>query len=342
MSELEVTAPAPTPEPTTISAAVDAASRDDFSAFDAAESAKARGETVARVEVKPDAPVTPAEPERTLSKRQEAANDRTRAAVEQATADLRAENARLKALTEAAPRREEPAAPPAQKTPEWKRYMAMPEAPKLAEFDSVEEHAIAAALFITDIRDQERQADARGRETDAQRAKFLDDSGQQYADRLIKAKEADPDIVSKIDPQILHALPASALPAGQAPKLANLIADTGLFSEDPAGLYAYLSANPDELRRIGALPTAQHAQRALAQLDGRLSAGRVPTTPAAVSSPAASAARPSTITAAPPPVQTPAKTGVTTNPMASALANDDFAAFNRIDQADRTARRGHA
>lgn len=341
MSEIEVTAPAPTPEPTTISAAVDAASRDDFAAFDAAHLSEKRGDTAARVEVKPDAPAPPAEPERTLSKRQEAANDRTRAAVEQATADLRAELDRVKAQL-AAPKTTEPAAPPAQKTPEYRRYLAMPEAPKLADFESVEEHAAAMSFFVAKTMRAEELADAQHRDTDAQRAKFLDDSGQQYADRLIKAKEADPDIVSKIDPQILHALPVSALPDGAPRKVSNLIAETGLFSEDPAGFYAYLSANPDELRRIAAMPSEAHAQRALAQLDGRLSAGRASAAPAAVSSTAATAARPSTITAAPPPVQSPAKTGVTSDPKASALARDDFAAFDRIDQAERASRRGHA
>lgn len=341
MSEIEIAAPAPTPEPTTISAAVDAASRDDFAAFDAAHLSEKRGETAPRVEVKPAAP---AEPERTLSKRQEAANDRTRAAVEQATADLRAENARLKALTEsAAPRREEPAAPPIQKTPEWKRYMAMPDAPKLAEFDSVEEHAIAAALFINETRDRERSADASARHTDEQRAKFLTEHGQQYGDRLQKAKEADPDIASKIAPPLLQARPLSALAPTDARTFANCVAETALFSEDPAGLYVYLTAHPEEATKIASAQTEQQALHALARLDGRLTAGRVPATPAAVPSPAAeTVARPSTITAAPPPVQTPAKTGVSTDPKASALARDDFAAFDRIDQQERAARRGHA
>jgi hypothetical protein len=100
----------------------------------------------------------PAQPEpKPISKRQEATNDAIRRAAEAATAQLRDENARLQAEL-AKHRPAEPAAPaqPATDTPAWKRYAAMPDAPKLEEFDSVPEFSAAMSLFIQDTRESER------------------------------------------------------------------------------------------------------------------------------------------------------------------------------------------
>lgn len=349
MAEIETPAPAPseTPAPT-ISAGMDAASKGDFSAFDAAEVSAKRGTPLPRVEApvieKPVAGAVPVE--RTVSKRQEAINDRTRTAVEQATADLQAENARLKAqlATPPAPRVEPvPVEPPVvAKTPEYKRYMAMPDAPKLADFESVEEHAFAATLFINRTVYAEQQADARSRQHDETRAKFLNDRGQEYGDRLRQAAEADPAVRTKIDPAIMAARPISGLAAGDVPTFANAIAETGLFSPNPAALYVYLTEHREDAERIAALPTQEHCLRALAQLDGQLnprpSAVAAPTEP----SPAARAAVPSTITAAPSPVHTVTKAGSSADPKAAALARGDFDTFNKLELAKETARRGHA
>lgn len=337
--------------PVTISATLDAASRGDFSAFDTASTAAQRGKPLPSVEATepPPAPAAPAE--RTLSKRQEEANNRTRAAVDAATADLRAELDRVKAQLSAPPARpvEQPAAPAAPAAPtvaEWKRLASLPDAPKLADFESVEEHTAAMSFFIATTIRSEEQATARERQTDESRAKFLTERGQEYGSRLSAAREADPDIVSKIAPAIMAARPLSGLSDAERSRatFANLVAETGLFSEDPAGLYVHLTANPADAQRIASLPSQDAALRALAQLDGRLTAGRAPAAPGPESRTAApaAAAPPSTITAAPPPPPTVTRAGSTADPSKSALARGDFAAFDRIEMDKKRARHSAA
>lgn len=348
MEDTTVAAPAPPDAtPATISATRDAANKGDFSAFDSAHTANRRGAPMPAVEAKTD-PAAPVE--RTISKRQEDINTKIREAVERATADTNAEIARLKSqlATPAAPRREEPApaAPVPPKTPEWKRFMAMPDAPKLADFESVEEHAIAAALFINETVHQERIAGDRARQTDESRAKFLTEHGQRYGERLQEAAKADPTIVTKINPAIMAARPLSGLDKGQPRTFANAVAETGLFSPNPAGLYVYLTDHPEEAAQIAALPSEEHALRALAQLDGRLNPG-TPAVPAAPADPAPSpaasrAAVPSTITAAPPPPQTVTRAGSGTDPKAAALKNGDFETFHKLETAKKQAERAHA
>lgn len=336
--------------PVTISATLDAASRGDFSAFDTASTAAQRGKPLPSVEATEQAaPASPAPAERTLSKRQEEANNRTRAAVDAATADLRAELDRVKAQLSAPPARpvEQPAAPAAPAAPtvaEWKRLASLPDAPKLADFESVEEHTAAMSFFIATTIRSEEQATARERQTDESRAKFLTERGQEYGSRLSAAREADPDIVSKIAPAIMAARPLSGLSNGEHVTFANLVAETGLFSEDPAGLYVHLTANPADAQRIAALPSQDAALRALAQLDGRLTAGRATAAPGPESRTAApaAAAPPSTITAAPPPPPTVTRAGSTADPQKAALARGDFGTFDRIEMEKKRARHSAA
>jgi hypothetical protein len=94
-------------------------------------------ETLETPEVSAVAPAQPETPERQLSRRQQEINERSQRAVESATLTLREENARLREQLAArqGPTTPEPA--PAPQTPEWKKYRDMPDAPKLADFDSV-------------------------------------------------------------------------------------------------------------------------------------------------------------------------------------------------------------
>lgn len=119
------TAPAPSApietETETISAADQAVQNHDPIAYRAARHAERSGAPLAPAPAKvadpapvdPSAPAAAAPPAPVLSKKQQEANDRTRLAVESATADLQAENARLKA--QLAPPKTAPAAvaPPA-------------------------------------------------------------------------------------------------------------------------------------------------------------------------------------------------------------------------------------
>lgn len=336
-------APAPsvevTPEITTVSASVDAASRDDFSAFDAAELAAKKGTPLPVVEraapVAKDAPAP-------LSKRQQAINDSIREAVDRATADSRAEVDRLRAQLAAAPVHKEPAAPVEVKPPavpyaDSKRYADMPDAPKLEDFESIKYFDAAMAMFVFQKASAEARETSQTEQHEQQRARFLSDVSQKYGEKLIAAREADPDFLSKIPPAIHEAMPLSGLPKGAPSTFANVAAEAALYSEDPATFYKYLHANRGEVDRIAQLPTDQWLAT-LRWLDGRLSGSPVSGT-APIESPAAPAVMPSTITSAPAPPQLVQKPGSTTDPQSAALKRDDFAAFDRIEQQKMRAKR---
>ncbi len=332
------TPPADVTAPVTVSASVDAASRDDYAAFNDAEIAAKKGTPLPAVERKSE-PATPAP----QSKRQQAINDSIREAVDRATSETRAEIERLRSQLSAQPKpahAPEPVTPPAQKDPEYKRYVAMPDAPKLEDFESLQEHAAAMSLFVFNKASQEARSTAQQEQFQDQRNRFLAETSTKYGERLIAAREADPDFLSKIPPALVEAIPLSGLADGAPSTFANVAAEAALYSEDPATFYKYLHANRGEVDRIAQLPKDQWLST-LRWLDGRVSGAPVTGT-VETEAPATPVATPSTITDAPPPPQQIRKTGNTTDPMLSALKHDDYAAFNRIEMDRLTAKKRSA
>lgn len=348
MPDIEPAVPAQ-PAAETISATRAAANSGDLTAFLEADTSARAGKPLAPVAVaKPaDAAVVEAPAEsRAVSKRQQDTNDRIREAVERATAETRAELARLRA--EFTPK---PAPAPAD-TPttvaEWKRIHALPDAPKLTDFDTVEEHSAAMAYFVHQTLNTERATADRQRQSRDADLTALATEGQSYGERMQKAAQADPDLKTKIAPELHDAYPISAYPVdprsgqrvdprtGQPVALTfkNAIAEVGLRSESPAALYVYLSEHKDEAKRISSLHP-DRAMEALQRLDGRLSAGSPPA-PQRSASPA-----PSTITAAPPPPPSvSSQAGSSVDPQATALARGDFAAFDQLEMDKERKRRG--
>jgi hypothetical protein len=372
-------APAPpAAAPDTISASIDAVNRNDFDAFDRAELGKRTGKPVADVEAPepadtdaPPATAAPGTPPRQLSKRQQQLNDSIREAVERATAPLTAELAQLKAVKPpaAAPAPPVAAAPPAKTTPEYKRIMALEGAPKLADFDSVEEHAFAAAEFIDSTRTKERETAARtsaSRDAFVASEKAVDDA---FFEQLEKAKTADPEFTKNVAPEVLALTPLEWLPRdkdGRALDETGRPLTTGPqhvvaselrkspvvrelmlhFSQQPADL-ARLVAGPPQL---AAIPVERRTPAQLFQhirwiehemkrLEGRLAGAGAPAdSTAAPAAPAVAPVSRSPITAAPPPPPTLRAAGSTSDAKAAALARDDFAEFDRLETQGRLAK----
>jgi hypothetical protein len=343
--EAVITEAAPAPAET-ISASVDASNKGDFTAFQESERAKRQGtpqpDVPAPSPVAPPpravaAPVTPvaaatAAPV-TLSKRQQDANERTRAAVERATSDLQAENARLRAAAQHTP--------PPVREPEWKRVAAMPNSPKLADFETVEEHAAAMSGFVQDQRAESAQRD----QHETQRQRFLMERGDKFTSKLQEAAAADPAFIDRIHPELQNARPLSGCVrtekglidpgTGKPASFSNVAAEAGLLSDHPGRLYSYFDAHNDEVEAIVALPSSEWLT-SLIRLDGRLSGA--PAAPAAPA-PAATASPVSVLSAAPPPPPTIQGTGSTGDPQQAALAKNDFAALQQLWRAERVARR---
>jgi len=329
-------APAPTP---TISAESEAASRGDFGAFADAHfkglSTLTKPQVEAPALVEPAAPVVEAdataeaedapEPKLTRKQREAQQEERTRQAVERATAGLQQQMAELRAQARA------PEASAAAVMPDYKRYAQMAAYPKLAEYDSIEEHAAAVSLFVQDA----RAAEFRASQAMTERQTSAQAQVAAFRERITPAL-ADPEFQAAFAavPQLRDATPLSLLPPGSPSTFANVAAEAVLQSEQPAAFYRHLAAHPDDVARIGALPPGQWLP-ALSRLDGRLSSPP-PAAPAAAAAPV----RPSPVSSAPPPPPKVGKTGGNADPKAAALARGDVGAFAALDLQDRLRQRG--
>jgi len=347
-------APAPPTPPPTVPASVDAVTKGDYQAFHESEAATRIGTPKAPVAVAPELPkVESAAPEQvqppvaptapTLSKRQQDANERIRQAVERATADLRAENDRLRRGVAQPPAVE----PQAQREPEWKRFAAMPDAPKLADFESVEDHSAAMALFIADARHAERSAAEHSRSLSEQLTAAQVARVEAFGAQLEAAKVADPTFIDALTPEVRALKPFSALQPGEAAGPHNVVAEQVFDSPIAPQVLRHLSAHPGELARLTtmppsilALPRAAQAKahiqwivREFGKLEGQLES----TTPEPQASTPASP-----ISAAPPPLPVLTRAGSSADPKAAALAKGDFASFSALERADRAAKRRSA
>lgn len=336
-----------TPPATTISPSRHAANTGDFAAFDKAETAKRTGSPLPDVAVKAAPAIEPpaAEPPAPaqVSKRQQQINDYERRIAEQ--------NERIARL-EARPATREPAAaaatPPETKAAEWKRLASMPDAPKLADFDSVEEHTAAMALFIADTRHAERIAEADQKRTAAQSDDERRQAVQTFDGRVDAIAKTDPEIVSKIAPVAQWLGETAAKFGGPAATLSKLV----MASDVGPQLLRHFGANPEALKTLLTPPAAlrgqpteavvlEHMRQLLSAFD-TLEKSFASTEPPPAAPAASAAAVPSTITAAPPPAPTISRPGTVTDPQAAAFTRGDFAEWDRLETAKVTARRGAA
>jgi hypothetical protein len=298
---------------------------------------------------------------RQVSRRQQALNDAAQKAADSATAALREENARLKAQLESRPAPPAPAPAPETPTPaapappDWKadakRYAAMPDYPKIADFDTLEEHAAAVQLFMGEQRaTEQRQRGA----LDATRAA----RGQQlkgFVDQLTAAKAADPTFLDSLDPVVKtqlkpfdalkrHADGTYAEPAGPI----NVIGELVYLSPQAPKMLQYFSTHMDDLTRLCTLPahlatlpdtpvrTNAHITW-MTQEYGKLEAK----VEGATAAPAPPPAVPKTLTSAPAPPKTlGSRPTEAADPKAAAIRNHDTSAYRAIRLAEKRAQMG--
>lgn len=193
---------------------------------------------------------------------------------------VRAEIADLEAkrTTRAAERQPDPVTSPVS-TSEYKRYMAMDDAPKNdGSFTNYDEYAAALSVFIADKRYDERRAADSVNATTAQRT-------DAFLNRLTEADKVDPKWSDKVAPEFIDpkiaAKPISHLKQGEHGTYRNGIAEVILTSENPVGLMQYLSAHQHDadIQRLSTLPPDQFF-RQMGRLEARLEAAHsVPASP---------------------------------------------------------------
>lgn len=343
--------PAATPPPT-ISAEMDAVGKGDFAAFRVASDAARAGKRPDPVPVTPaaktdavtagDAPKVDATEPKTTSKRQEDINERIRVAVEKAVGDARTQ-------WEASHRQPPPAAaktePDKPKEPAYKRFLAMPDAPKLDQFESLEEHSAAMGLFMAERLMDERMQAAAVEQRDQQLTAAQTARVDGFVKQLHAAK-SDPEFVGKLSAEVRALKPFDALLPGESGGPLNIIAEQIYDSPIVDKVLIALSADGNkELTRLStapahviALPPAARAEahirwivKEFNKLEARLESAT--TTPA----PAPPAAPANPLSSAPPPVET-LKPGETGDPLKAAIARGDMGAFHKLETAKRIAK----
>jgi len=159
-----------------------------------------------------------------------------------------------------------PKAAPETPAQEWKRFRAMPDAPKVEDFDAYDDFTAALGLFIADKRYDERQAKA---------AEQQDASATGARDRERFAHfsgKLDAEFLSGLDARIADLPHRGVLKPGERGTVFHDIGDEIIDADNPKHVMQYLSDHPDEFQRIASLPSRTHVARAIAKLDTPLSA----------------------------------------------------------------------
>jgi hypothetical protein len=371
-------APSPAPAetasraPAPVSASRAAAEAGDFAAFDKAAIAKQQGKPLPDVDPSAPAPAegtdgtAPGESgARTVSRRQQAINDYERRIAEQEQRIRALESRRPDARPES-PREPPPSnghapgadpangQPPAAETAKQRiaRYLALPDAPQVADFDTYPEYTAAQALFLQDAREAEQAAVAAQRQQQQQRHQQLIARDQGFRERLTAAKTADPAFVESLSDEAKNLGGIDhARRSGVEPGPIHIIGELLYDSPQAVPFLRAISADPALLASLVALPASlaqlppawrakahvDHLVTEFRRLEGRLAYQDTLTAP----DHAARADTPplNLVSSAPPPPPTLGKAGHSTDPARSALARGDFEAFDRAEMAKRRRQR---
>jgi hypothetical protein len=242
----------------------------------------------------------------------------------------------------------------------YERYMAMPGAPKMDDFPSVEAHTYAVHAFIAEKRDEEHAAQETERGQELARRERVQERFSAFQARLHAAREADPKFVEKLSEEArnLHGFQrAKELGLPDSPRF--FIGELAYDSPMVAEFLQHISEHPEALKALEEIPASvaairdprqraaahcQYIEREFYKLEGRLedvkrARGQEDEAASAVDPRRRETGRPSTISAAPPPPQTLGRAGRSGDPSATAVARNDFRAFHEAETAKQQRRR---
>lgn len=328
-------APAPSPEPKPIVTS-------DYLATRRAERA---GEPAPTPTPEPTPDPTPTDPTPTPTARRteptpqdRRADDRITRRVSEAVAPLQAEIERLR--SQLGTRAPEPAAPAEPKAPAWKKYREHPDAPNLADFDSIEDHAAAMAHFVGSEMLRESRETA---QRDSERESLTSEQRSRadgFATRIKEATTADAAFWDSVRPEVAALKPFDALQQGEPAGPGNVVAEEVMSSPVSPQLMRHLS-KPGELERLLAVPEhlktvprhrlAQEHTRWIVREIGKIEASLAqPPAPAAVT--------PKLVTDAPEPAERLGRRpAAPTNDAETALKRKDTGGYLAAKRAERAA-----
>jgi hypothetical protein len=232
------------------------------------------------------------------------------------------------------------------------RLLALPDAPKVEEFDSYPEYTAAQTLFLNGELAREQTAIQDQRQAQQAQHQRLITRDSAFRARLTEAKTADPAFVEQLSDEAknLGGI-AHAQRSGVAPGPVHIIGELLYDSPQAVPFLRAISADPQLLAQLVALPPAiaalppqwrakahiDHLVTEFHRLEGRLAyeAAQAPPDHGDRADPAPT----NLVSSAPPPPPTLGKAGHSTDPTRSALARGDFEAFDRAEMAKRIRQR---
>lgn len=298
---------------------------------------------------------------------------RIREAVDTSTADLRRQNEDLRRQVETLTRTPasgpaKPAEAPKKETPAdaYKRYAAMPDAPKIEDFDTLAEFNGAMSLFISDVRATEQSTATREASTKAERTRSDLERATAFSGRIETFRKEQPDFGTKLSADVrglhgwakLQEINAQREASGQPPIPATVdhaIAECLYDADDPGRVALYLSTNPNELQTLRQAKSPDQLMKAFARLEDKVAATKPsstgsgaptevpPTTTTTVTKPAEQAAAviDRSVSSNAPPPQTFGRPGAnTSDPIAKALESGDVGMFLELDRQARAQKAG--
>lgn len=227
--------------------------------------------------------------------------------------------------------------------PKWKKYRAMKDAPKIADFEDPDDWGAAMSVFIAEQVAKEQAVSVvqeRDRVSSEEAAVHQEMHRvlETAATRLEADEKAHPDLKTKVDPGLKSLLPTRMLPEGQPPNAANFAKDCIVFESDyPLQLHAFYSTPEGQAEWSQLMQMDRRGiERTIARRDLSFAAPAASGEPATEKTPAAK-----TFTKAPPPPDKQGPKGhVVDDGAEAAVKTGDFGAFQReLDERDPGTRR---
>jgi hypothetical protein len=278
-------------------------------------------------------PGKPADPKEKGVKARSAELDRDIAAMQdklRLRAQLRDELARTERPSDGKPD-SSPGQPPTQA--EWKRFLAMPDAPKVEDFEGENgfvEWTAAVGLFIADKRYQEHQDRARGDSEFRSQVDAVTRLQEEATARVSQYAKDHPDFNTKVHPELIELDTATVRRLkGQKVGPQHVLAEEILKSPSTAQLLEHFSteAGQQEWARLMTLAPGD-LMRAFGRIEGRMEQGT------SQAPPAASAPAPKDLSSAPPPGKPMGERPTEPiDPSEAALKRRDYRAFEAAENA---------
>jgi hypothetical protein len=133
--------------------------------------------------------------------------------------------------------------PAVDKKAEAARFRAMPDAPKLEEFESYDDWAIEMASFVADKKLEEREARSQQEAAARQEEQRFTEKVTKASERFKGYLEKHPEAKDRIRPELMAIVPISQLRPGETPGPHNFIAEQILESEFSGELADHFSTD---------------------------------------------------------------------------------------------------